>query len=303
MQYFREMTITETLMADAPAYIEYLKTRIGEIANGQKAWIKDKVIYDDPVHPDSGDIRSMTCFTDRVKVVKIISTNPIRKKHYSVSVGATLLLDYEENFPVAVFDATMMSAIRTSAMAIISAQLAGADLDDILIVGWGRVGQYVYKLLTALGHENIRAYDPACSYLDMPMGVYTPDMMANKPEDFIPPVPFTFSHKTIITATNSREAFITPEKYHCDFIVSVGADTHFNFELSEEFIKQRGDLYVDCDDALVVGDLSRIHSHDALPLRGDIFDLYRDRHARTFVSVGSPLMDALTIEYLSNELL
>ena len=165
MQYFEEAAIEKTLLADVPAYIDYLKTRIGEIADGQEAWIKDKVIYDDPVHPSSGDIRSMTCFTDRAKVVKIISTNPIRKKHYSVSVGATLLLDYEENFPVAVFDATMMSAIRTAGMAIISAQLAKADLNDVLIVGWGRVGQYVGKLIHELGYE-YQVHDPFCQISD-----------------------------------------------------------------------------------------------------------------------------------------
>jgi ornithine cyclodeaminase/alanine dehydrogenase-like protein (mu-crystallin family) len=287
MQYFREMTVTETLMADAPAYIEYLKTRIGEIANGQKAWIKDKVIYDDPVHPDSGDIRSMTCFTDRVKVVKVISTNPIREKHYSVSVGATLLLDYEENFPVAVFDATMMSAIRTSAMAVISAQLTGADLDDILIVGWGRIGQFVYRLLQELGYENIRACDPKCSYLDMPMGVYQPMN--------------TFNNGTVITATTSREPFLTPENCQAGFLVSVGADTHFNLELSGELLRERGGLYVDCWDAVDVGDVG--HTGVGHIVHGDLFALYHERDARTFISVGSPLMDALTIEYLSNELL
>ncbi len=286
MKYFQEELIEKTLLADVPKYIDYLKTRIGEVADGQKAWIKDKVIYDDPVHPDSGDIRSMTCFTDRVKVVKVISTNPLRREHYSVSVGATLLLHYEENFPIAVFDATMMSAIRTSAMAIISAQLAEADLSDTLIIGRGRVGTYMRKMLETLGY-NPRTWD----ILD-DVGL---ELLVHEA-------------KVIMVATNSRQPFLFPSNCKADFVISVGADTHFNFELSDELILQRSSelfsgLYIDCDDALEVGDLSRIHSHDRLPLCGDMFDLYLDRSARTFISVGSPLMDALTIEYLSNELL
>jgi len=287
MQYFREMTVSETLMANVPAYIEYLTTRIGEIANGQKAWIKDKVIYDDPVHPYSGDIRSMTCFTDRVKVVKIISTNPIRKKHYSVSVGATLLLDYEENFPLAVFDATMMSATRTAAMAIISAQLAGADLNDVLIVGWGRVGQCVGKLLNELGYEYY-VHDPHCTVANLSSAPHVQ-------------VESTFDSMTVITTTNSREPFITPENCQAGFVVSVGADTHFNFELSGELLRERGGLFVDCWDAVDVGDVG--HTGMGHIVNGDLFALYDERDARTFISVGSPLMDALTIEYLSNELL
>ena len=286
MQYFEEDVIEKTLLKDVPAYIEYLTTRIGDIADGQKAWIKDKVIYDDPVHPISGDIRSMTCFTDRAKVVKIISTNPIREKHYSVSVGATLLLDYEENFPVAVFDATMMSAIRTAAMAIISAQLAKADLNDVLIVGWGRVGQYVGKLIHELGYE-YQVHDPFCRIADLVFDA----RIQLKP---------VFDNATVITTTNSRIAFITPENCQAEFIVSVGADTHFNFELSPQLVELRGNCYVDCWDAMRVGDLSRIEYEPD----GDIFQLYRgEGYCRTFISVGSPLMDALTIEYLSNELL
>ena len=281
MKYFQEDVIQETLLSDGPAYLEYMRQRLVEHANGLGVWIKPKVIYDDPIHPGEGDIRSMTCFTNRVKVVKIISTNPVRKKHFSVSVGATLLLDYEENHPLAVFDATSMSGIRTAALAIVGTQLAGHDLDDVLIIGRGRVGTYMMNLLDDLG-QPARTYDVAEGKAVLP-----------------------FKAKVIFVATDSKTAFLTPENCGADFIVSVGADTHFNFELSPELIRDRGGLFVDCYDAKEVGDLHGMHNPD---VRGDIFRLYHTSQdsyepIRTLISVGSPLTDALTIEYLSDKLM
>ncbi len=284
MQYFQEDIIEKTLLENGPAYLEYVRERLTEHALGLEAWVKPKVIYDDPIHPNQGDIRSMTCFTNKVKVVKIISTNPIRKKHFSISVGATLLLDYEENHPLAVFEATAMSGIRTAAMAIVGTQFAGYDLDDVLIIGRGRVGTYMMALLESLGHTP-RTYD----LLDESTGFKMPHYKA----------------RVVFVATDSKKAFLFPENCEADFIVSVGADTHFNFELTPELIEQRGGLFVDCFDAKEVGDLHLMHDPD---IRGNIVHLYhagqnKNEPIRTLISVGSPLMDALTVEYLSDKLL
>ena len=289
--YINEDKVESILMEDVASYLRYIQNRIASIAsNDSTACIKPKVIYDDPVHPESGDIRSMTCFTDRVKVMKIISTNPIRKKHWSVSVGATLLLDYEENHPIAIFDATNMSAIRTSAMAVLGAVFADSDLNDTLIIGYGRVGSCAAKFVKELG-GNVRIYDSKLKFTDQKVE----DM------EFIDELD-RFEASTIITATTSREAFLSTENTKADFIVSVGADTAFNFELSSELIKDRGGLFVDCPDAAYVGDLSKIEKVDSL-INGDVLDLYNLKdQAKTLVSVGSPLMDALTVEYMAKKI-
>lgn len=288
VRYITESEVESLLMQDVSSYLNYLKERILSISNDESpSWIKPKVIYDDPIHPDSGDIRSMTCFTEYVKVVKIISTNPIRQKHWSVSVGATLLLDYEENHPIAIFDATSMSSIRTSAMAVLGAVFTGSDLKDTLVIGYGRVGSCAAEFVEQLG-GTVRVCDIALESFESD----------NKNITFEPKLEH-YKASTIITATTSREPFLTPENTEADFIVSVGADTAFNFEISPELIKKRKGLYIDCPDAAHVGDLSRIDNVESL-IEGDVLQLCKpDITAKTLISVGSPLMDALTIEYMA----
>ncbi len=289
VKYINESAVQSLLMEDTVSYLDYLETRIRAIALRKSlAWVKPKVIYDDPVHPDEGDIRSMTCFTDIVKVVKIISTNPIRQKHWSVSVGATLMLDYDENHPVAIFDATMMSSIRTSAIAILGARFAGSDIKEPLLIGYGRVGSFAAEIFTKLGSQP-RVYD-----INLPPQTRDAISIETNLEHF--------EAATIITATTSRKPFLTPENTHADLIISLGADTAFNFELHTGLIEQRGGLFVDCPDAAHVGDLSQLE--DAIKLiQGDVLDLYRaGKNAKTIISVGSPLMDALTIEYMAKKL-
>ncbi|MCP4265881.1 MAG: hypothetical protein GY777_09950 [Candidatus Brocadiaceae bacterium] len=276
-------------MDDVESYLNFLQIRIKSISEGQStAWVQPKVIYEDPLHPHDGDIRSMTAFTNKVKVVKIISTNPVRQKHWSVSVGATLLLDYEENHPLAIFDATMMSSIRTSAMAILGAIFSGCSLDNSLIIGFGRVGQYASEMILKLNsNHSIQVYDKVL-----------PDNLPSRCRRYNSTD--TFSADTIITATTSRTPFLTEDNTTANFIASVGADTAFNFELTTDLIQSRGGLYVDCIDAMHVGDLSRSDNVEDL-ITGDLFDLCLNgnKKAKTLVSVGSPLMDALTIEYMA----
>lgn len=290
LRYINEAEVESLLMHDLPSYTHYIQERIADIAtDSSSTWVKPKVIYDDPISPDRGDIRSMTCFTDRVKVVKIISTNPIRQKHWSVSVGATLLLDYEENHPIAMFDATNMSAIRTAAMGVVGALFANSSLKDTLIIGYGRVGSCATELVQKMGGR-ARVYDLAFKSNFHENGI---DFLTNLER---------YEAKTIFTATTSRQAFLSYQNTDADFIVSVGADTAFNFELTPELIKHRGGLFVDCPDAAHVGDLSLMRDAAAL-IQGDIFDLYKQTsHVKTLVSVGTPLMDALTVEYMAKQL-
>ena len=287
VKYINEAQVETLLMRDLQSYLDYLEHRISKISDGgSSAWIKPKMIYDDPVHPDKGDIRSMTCFTDKVKVIKIISTNPLRNKHWSVSVGASLLLDYEENYPIAIFDATMMSAIRTAAMAIIGAMFSGADLEDTLILGYGYVGSCAAEILKHKITNSVRVVDPGRCGDPADNVVFSTTLER-------------YEASSIIAATTSRKVLLDANNTRAGFIVSLGADTAFNFELDDDLIRRREGLFVDCFDAVHVGDLSRMDDARSL-IKGDVLDLYRHgRSAKTLISVGSPLMDALTIEFMA----
>lgn len=266
----------ETILLEAPhEYINYIHRRVGQLIDDGSVWLKDKIIYPDPTSK-YGDVRPMTCFTNYVKIVKVISTNPHRVRHPSVSVGATLLLDYEENFPTHVFEATAMSGIRTAAMALWAISQIPYITNTILIVGKGRVGNYIKDLL-----EDTTTYEHI-SMLD------TDSKTAKK---------MTYDSDIVITATDSKEPFITLENCTAKYVISVGADTHFNRELSHDFLQDKK-IYTDIREACQVGDLEELKN---INYCGDMFDLAKapeEEYPDVFISVGSALMDALTIEYL-----
>lgn len=272
MLYSDDALVEKKIFKDPSKYLTYLYNRLNEISNGLEVWCKPKIIYPDPISPNSGDIRPMTCFTDRVKVVKIIATNPIRKIDKRVSVGTVLSLDYEENFPKAIYDASTLSSIRTAAVAHLVMKMAGKDYDDVLLIGKGEVGKYFLDLSPTL--HRIRTYDIKTSRrIDR------------------------FEGKVIITATTSETPFLTVRNCSCDLLISLGADTHFNSEISTSLLTTKGPIYVDTYDAFYVGDLSKVKNPNKI-VKGELSDLSRDKNCGIFVSVGSPLMDALTIEYL-----
>lgn len=272
MKYVDNKEVEQILLKDPKSYLNYLYERINQISKGLEVWVQPKIIYADPINPQWGDIRPMTCFTDRVKVVKVISTNPIRKKTKHVSVGSVLSLDYEENFPHAIYAAPCLSSIRTAALAHIIMRITGHNYNDVLLIGTGEVGKYFLKLSPDM--KKIKTYDiKNCT----------------KSSDY--------KGNVIISATTSRKAFINPENSKFNLLISLGADTLFNFEVASSLLTSKEWVYVDTFDSFNVGDLS-ISRQVKRNVKGTLLDLAREKLCDIFVSVGSPLMDALTIEYI-----
>ena len=279
MNYYDDAGVERILFRDIGGYYRHLRMRLQAILHQiDGAWsiTQPKLVYDDPVH-QNGDIRSMTCFTDRVKVVKIISTNPHRVQNPSVSVGATMLLDYNENFPVCIYDAPTMSGVRTAAMAALAVDFnfQHSYPDRILIVGRGRVGKFTDRLIREI-------------WPSIPLDVWD-ERDGGRTNGFN-------GYDVVITATNSQTPFIYDQNCDAELLVSVGADTHFNRELSGSFVINRRNIYVDTESAKEVGDLRElaISNH----VRGNLFFMMEKKDADLFISVGHPLMDALTVEYL-----
>jgi ornithine cyclodeaminase/alanine dehydrogenase-like protein (mu-crystallin family) len=269
--YYKEEDVEKIIFKDSKKYTEYLYNRIQEISKGLKIWVKPKIIYSDPINPGHGDVRPMTCFTDRVKVIKVISTNPIRIRDPKVSVGVLISLDYEENFPVSVYEASNLSSIRTAALAHVVINLTEKNYDDVLLIGDGAVGKYFRSL--APRKSKIRVHDIKYS---------------QKLEKY--------EGQVIVSTTTSREAFLTHENSDFGLLISLGADTRFNFEISKSLMSSKDKIYVDTYDAQNVGDLYGFKKD----IKGDLFDLAKDKSCDIFVSVGNPIMDALTVEYIEN---
>ena len=279
MNYYDNAGVERILLKDLRGYYGHLFTRLHNILHqhdGAWAIVQPKNVYADP-NDQHGDVRTMTCFTDQAKVVKVISTNPHRTKNPSVSVGATLLLDKFENYPVCIYDAPAMSGLRTAAMAVLAMDInyPHSDPANVLIVGRGRVGSYASIIMRTL-------------WPNIPMDMWD-ERDGARANGFK-------GYDVVITATDSQEPFISTHNCDAGLVISVGADTHFNRELRKNFMVNRRNIYVDTECAHEVGDLEALHVPSAV--RGNLWLMLEKKDADCFISVGSPLMDALTVEYL-----
>lgn len=281
---YDDREVHEILTSNIRDYYNYLLIRLKNIKRQANAWadIKEKIVYDDPMNKH-GDFRPMTCFTDRAKVVKVIATNPVRMKHPSISVGTVIAFDMEENYPIALFDASALSSVRTAAMALLAMEFNSIPEEvRVLLIGRGRIGKYFQQMSTTIFPD---------TYLhstDLEDG----NLSASQMDTYN-------GYDVVVTATNSMEAIITPDNCDAKLVISVGADTHFHRELSHDFLRSRGDIYVDVMDAKHIGDLELAKDlHSGFGIQGDLFAMMERRNAEVFISVGSPLMDALTVEFL-----
>lgn len=277
MKLINNITVEKTIFSNLNKYLNYIKVRLKDIADDNSpVWIKDKIIYDDPFN-QFGDVRPMTCFTEYVKMVKVISTNPVREKDPNISVGTVMSLDLDENYPIALYDATALSSIRTAAMAIISVEwmVTPPWNEDIIVLGYGQIGKYIERMI------NVRLPDSNARFMDLN------EYNAND----------VFNAGVIITATNSKSPILNVDNCNAKYIVSVGADTHFYRELNDDLFKTKS-YCVDVMDAYYVGDLEHIGTERIIT--NDLLQMLRKKiKPEMFISVGSPLMDALTVEYLS----
>lgn len=272
MKFITNEQVEKILLEDPHEYVNYIHRRIHEIRTSDRVWLKDKIIYEDPFN-SWGDIRPMTCFTNKVKVVKVIATNPYRQNNPSVSVGTTVVLDKDENYPTHIIDAEAMSGIRTAAM-VAWAISAGClyPVNSILIVGKGRVGSYIRQLVDGcFDFTNISMLD-------------TDWQTAKK---------MTYDQDLVITATNSIVPFITKDNCKAKYVISVGADTHYNHEIDSSYLENKR-VWVDIPEASQVGDLA----YSSVKPIGTMMDMDEHSYMEVFISVGSALMDALTVEYL-----
>ena len=106
----------------------------------------------------------------------------------------------------------------------------------------------------------------------------------------------------VLLATDSREPIIYNHNCDANLVVSVGADTHFNREISGEYLAVHNRIFTDLMEAEHVGDLEA----NGYGSHGDMFLMLKILEEQgtppdVFISVGSPLMDALTVEYLIHE--
>lgn len=310
-EYHNEASVHMRIVADPRGYVSFLAQRLTDISSGQCTIVlPPKALFTDA--SGEGDFRVMPCIiryrNETLKVVKVVGTNLVGQMvPDQVTVGKVLCLNPKENFVSHIFEACLLSSARTGACAALAVARLGSEGQNIAIVGAGRVGYYTGLFLGAIGTvRRVVFADPiarraemvaaeitkaglACTY-----GAASSDCVANA--------------DVVVVATTSTKHLFRPEDIAARLVVSVGADTEEQRELPPEWISA-ADLYVDTMDSFAVGDLRawRDELHCDPPIVSNLIDLFTPNREvpgsgkrRVFISTGSGLMDALTVEYLLN---
>lgn len=309
-RHVSDALVHQTLLADAPAYLASLEQSLRDIANGNMSLIlPPKAVFEDG--PGKGDFRVMPCVTQSgervVKSIKVVGTNLAQRQvPDQVTVGKAVLLDAEENFVTHLFDANILSALRTGACVALAIKLLAPQRRRIRFIGAGRVGFYGAALACTLpGIEAMAFTDPvplrAASLARQLAGRHAGIRFSAGP-----PAEGECAD-VVVLATTATAPLCRPPAWGAGLIVSVGADTDYQRELDPAWA-DCADIVVDTQDSARFGDL-RMWREQGLIAPDRLDDLFDVLHGRRrsdrpvlFVSTGSALFDNLTMDFLAQRL-
>jgi ornithine cyclodeaminase/alanine dehydrogenase-like protein (mu-crystallin family) len=216
-----------------------------------------------------------------------------------ITVGKAFHLHPQENFITHVFEACLLSSARTGLCAALALSQLAPVRRRLTVVGAGRVGYYAALYAAALGGVEevaFRDIEPdRGATVAAQLGTFC---HAEKLSDPI-------ACDALILATTAREAICHPQTAAAKVIISLGADTEDQHELSPAWATA-ADVYVDGPDCLQVGDVKAWLSAKILAEKDlvSLLELWRNgpckasERTRIFISTGSALLDNLTIAYL-----
>jgi ornithine cyclodeaminase/alanine dehydrogenase-like protein (mu-crystallin family) len=308
-RYYDDMQVHRMLTTAPTRYLDHLLALLESLANGESSLeLPHKLVFDDA--DAFSDFRVMPCVIrhpQRVrKTVKLVGTNNHQQQvPDQITVGKAFALDEKENFVSAGFAGCLLSSARTGACVATAVRLLADSARQVTIVGAGRVGYYAAFYIAALGETNkITVYDSVEDRAintarmlqhDYPELEITPSTQQDLQADVV--VLATDSHHPVYgMADDSRQK-------PGGLIISVGADTHWQHEVSEQLLGQV-EIYVDTLDSFNCGDLrqwstdNKITRHNVADLLTLLRDKPQPQYPVLFISTGSALFDNLTIDYL-----
>jgi ornithine cyclodeaminase/alanine dehydrogenase-like protein (mu-crystallin family) len=304
-RYFDDLQIHHMLTTRPTQYLDHLLTLLESLAFGESALeLPNKLVFDDA--DKYSDFRVMPCVIrhpQRIrKTVKLVGTNNHQQQvPDQITVGKAFALDEKENFVSAGFAGCLLSSARTGACVAIAVRLLAGSAQHISIIGAGRVGYYAALYVAALGNTQKISI---CDNIE--------DRARNTAillQQTFPELEITSSNKqevqadVIVLATDSHQPIYGSNHQPASLVVSVGADTHWQHEVSEQLLGQV-DIYVDTLDSFNCGDMRQWHSENRVEENKvtDLLTLLRNKpepsEPALFISTGSALFDNLTIDYL-----
>lgn len=304
-RYFDDWQIHQSLTAKPEQYLDHLLVQLKSLASGESSLeLPHKLVFDDA--DVFSDFRVMPCVVrhpERVrKTVKLVGTNTHQQQvPDQITVGKAFALDEKENFVSAGFAGCLLSSARTGACVATAVRLLANTAERIAIIGAGRVGYYAGLYIAALGKAkeitiNDSVESRAENAAQLLQQMYPElNVSASSVEDAQADV--------VVLATDSHKAIYGHDHKPAELVVSVGADTHWQHELSEQLLDQVS-IYVDTLDSFNCGDLKQWHADGRITQNKviDLLSLLREKQAikapGLFISTGSALFDNLTIDYL-----
>ncbi|MDQ7822855.1 MAG: hypothetical protein RDV48_08690 [Candidatus Eremiobacteraeota bacterium] len=279
-------------------------------AHPDKLMLTPKQIYYSPGM--RGDFRVMPCQMHReggsVNIVKLIGTNEeeelIKDK---ISVGKAFLFHPRDNFIIGVFDACVLSSVRTGACAALGFKHLGKGARRVGIIGCGRCGYYSAEFIHQQGTvEKFLCFDTNAVNLE---NFKELAKVRNIPCEF----PRTLEEvkkgsDALVLSTYSPSPLVSGsdlEKYGLRFISSSGADADNLSEMEEDVPRHVGRIFVDVVHSLRCADLKRwkqkglITDDTVVELREVIGGAFKPEETHNiFVTTGFAYLDLLTIDYL-----
>ena len=301
-----DQQVHQTLTADPLGYLSFCERRIQAIAYKKaKMTLPPKQLLEDSYR--NGDFRSMPCITEHhgitTKTVKIVGTN-LEQQNIpgQITVGKAFALHPIENYITHIFDACLLSSARTGVCATLGQKQLHPELKNLCLVGCGRVGYYTaFYMLAANPIKKLTLIDSsvdAADTLKRELSNLYPNLNIII-EDTIPK-----DCEVISIATDSTHSLISPNETDAKLIISVGADTNSQSELSIDWSNYK--LFVDTLDSAYFGDLQKWIREERIEKK-DLTDLFSlmSRNSKpninskkVYISTGSALFDNLTIAYL-----
>lgn len=305
-RYFDDWQVHAMLCARPLDYLDHLLEQLQGIANGHYALeLPHKMVFDDP--GASSDFRVMPCVIrqpERIrKTVKLVGTNGEGMiVPDQITVGKAFALHASENYIEAGFAGCLLSSARTGACAATGTRLLANSRSKIHLIGAGRVGYYAAFFIATLGGvEQIQINDRDSERASAVAQLLQQQFPAIDISTCSCDEPVTAD--VLVLATDSEETIYRGDNSLPNLIISVGADTDWQHELSAELL-DRTEIFVDTDDSLNYGDLRQWQADGLMNNRktSDLMSILQQPPQRQgsalFISTGSALFDNLTIDYL-----
>lgn len=306
-QYMGEKRVHDELTRSPADFFQFTLDTLKTLASGAGTMkLPPKQLFDEA--DNAGDFRVMPCITridgQTVKTVKVIGTN-LRQQVIpdQITVGKALVIDPDENHVSHIIEACLLSSARTGICATLGLKLLQPECQHLTLVGCGRVGYYtlLYALsVMPLTHISLYDRDPMrCRAMSALFARTHPAISIEMLETE------HFPGDALVLATTSSIPICSPDNSAAKLVISLGADTDKQHELTADWVKE-AQLFVDTADTANYGDL-KLWRQERLIGDGELTDLFQllneqiprsDKTKRLYVSTGSALFDNIAIAYL-----